>query len=189
MALGIRLTVLTFVFTVGFLSVAPVASHGEIYRYEGEDGVVHYTNVPTDPRFRRMRGGASAHDIQDMIFDSARRYNVDPNLIKAVIKVESNFNPKAVSKAGAVGLMQLMPATSVTLNVGDPFNPHENIRGGVKHLSGLLYRFEGDLPLALAAYHAGETRVRRYGAVPPIEQTQRYVRKVLAAYRGYRNPY
>ena len=127
----------------------------------------------------------TALEIQKIVLSAARRNNLDPDLIKAVIKVESNFNPQAVSKAGAMGLMQLMPATAATLRVKDPFNPRENVEGGVRHLRDLLHEFEGDLTLALAAYHAGATRVKQYGAVPPIEQTKEYIKKVLATYQRY----
>ena len=183
----IRWVAISVAFTLNFIAFGPHKSSAEIYRFTSQDGVIHFTNVPTDPRFRRMTEVRSETDIQSTIVDTAREYNVDPELIRAVIKVESDFDPKAVSKAGAIGLMQLMPATASTLRVHDPFNPHENIKGGVKHLSHLLYQFDGNLTLALAAYHAGETRVKRYGSVPPIPQTQRYIKKVLAVYQDYRS--
>jgi soluble lytic murein transglycosylase-like protein len=163
----------------------PLPAAAEIYQFVSADGVLHFTNVPTDPRYQRMEPAPGSADIQQTIRHSASRYHVDPNLVKAVIKVESDFNPSAVSKAGAIGLMQLMPATADTLKVRDPFNPHENIMGGVRHLSHLLGEFGGDLTLALAAYHAGATRVKRYGDVPPIAETHRYIKKVLAAYSRY----
>lgn len=184
-----RLLFIPVLFTIASVLACPAGARSEIYQFTGEDGVIHFTNVPTDPRFRRMREDRPGSSIQRTIADSARRYNVDPALVRAVIKVESDYDPSAVSKAGAVGLMQLMPATAVKLDVRDPFNPHENIRGGVKHLGYLLYQFNGNVTLALAAYHAGETRVKRYGAVPPITQTRRYIRKVLAAYDKYRRLY
>ena len=164
----------------------------EIYQYVSQDGVIHFTNVPTDPRYRRMVEYKAAvkkttpTDLHETILWQARQHQLDPALVKAVIKVESDFNPEAISAAGAMVLMQLMPATVTTLDVLDPFNPQENIAGGVKHLKGLLDRFDGNLTLALAAYHAGEKRVQRYGQVPPIEQTHRYIRKVMAAYQAYR---
>lgn len=168
------------------------SSQAEVYQYVGQDGVIHFTNVPTDPRYRRMVGDKAVvrtpppRDLQETILSEAHQHQLDPALVKAVIKVESDFNPEAMSAAGAMGLMQLMPNTATTLDVRDPFNPQENIAGGVKHLKGLLDRFDGNLTLALAAYHAGETRVQRYGHIPPIEQTHRYIRKVMAAYQAYR---
>lgn len=169
------------------------SSQAEVYQYISQDGVIHFTNVPTDPRYRRMVGGKAVvktqptRDLQETILLEAHQYQMDPALVKAVIKIESDFNPEAISAAGAMGLMQLMPATATTLDVRDPFNPQENIAGGVKHLKGLLDRFDGNLTLALAAYHAGETKVRRYGHIPPIKQTHRYIQKVMAAYQTYRS--
>ena len=175
--------------TIGLGETSP--SRAQIYQFISPDGVIHFTNVPTDPRYRRMGKSRSllmsrsSMEIQKSILSAARQKNLDPALINAVIKVESDFDPQAVSKAGAMGLMQLMPATAATLRVRDPFDPHENIAAGTRHLSDLLNRFDGNLTLALAAYHAGESRVRRYGTIPPIEQTHRYVKKVMAAYRLY----
>jgi len=166
-------------------------ARGEVYQFIDAAGVVHFSNVPTDPRFRQVRSPAAViplrpQEIHETILSASRQYRVDPALVKAVIKVESDFDPQAVSNAGAMGLMQLMPATASTLDVQNPFNPSENISGGVKLLSYLLGRFNGDLTLALAAYHAGEKTVNRYGQVPPIEKTHRYIQKVLAAYKTYR---
>ncbi|MBI3812171.1 MAG: lytic transglycosylase domain-containing protein [Nitrospirae bacterium] len=166
-------------------------ARGEVYQFMDARGVVHFTNVPTDPRYRHLENPAAITpvrpgEIHQTILSASRRYRVDPALVKAVIKVESDFDPQAVSNAGAMGLMQLMPATASTLDVRNPFNPIENVSGGVKHLSALLSRFNGDLTLALAAYHAGATRVESYGQVPPIEKTHQYIRKVMAAYKTYR---
>jgi soluble lytic murein transglycosylase len=169
--------------------VAPV--RGEIYQFVSPDGVIHFTNVPTDPRYRRMTEESPSarrqvrSEVQATILSEARQHQIDPALIKAVIKVESDFDPYAISPAGAIGLMQLMPATLVTLDVRNPFSVRENIAGGVRHLRDLLDRFGGSLTLALAAYHAGAERVEQYGHVPPIEQTHRYIRKVMAAYQTY----
>ena len=166
-------------------------ARGELYQFTDTHGVAHFTNVPTDPRYRRLQKPAAMipirpEQLHQTILSASRRYRVDPALVKAVIKVESDFNPQAVSSAGAMGLMQLMPATASMLDVQNPFNPTENISGGVKHLSDLLGRFNGDLTLVLAAYHAGAKRVETYGQVPPIEKTHRYIRKVMAAYKTYR---
>lgn len=184
-------TVAMIVLAIHLVSGSTSTSQAQIYQFISPDGAIHFTNVPTDPRYRRMGKGHSlpAHrsslEIQQSILSASRQKNLDPALIKAVIKVESDFDPQAVSKAGAMGLMQLMPGTATDLKVQDPFNPHENITAGTSHLSDLLSRFDGNLTLALAAYHAGEKRVRRHGKIPPIEQTHRYVEKVLSAYQRY----
>jgi soluble lytic murein transglycosylase len=120
-----------------------------------------------------------------MISRFSRQHQLHPALIRAVIKAESDFDPMAVSRAGAVGLMQLMPQTAVQLEVQDLFDPEDNIGGGTKYLRQLLDRFRGNLPLALAAYNAGEHVVDRYRALPPIDETRQYVRKVLRYYRTF----
>jgi soluble lytic murein transglycosylase-like protein len=113
------------------------------------------------------------------IKEVATRYDVSEDLIAAIIEIESQFNPRAVSRRGARGLMQLMPATAARLGVGNPFDPRENIEGGVRHLRRLLDRFDNDLPLALAAYHAGEQAVIDHRGIPPYRQTRQYVNRIL----------
>jgi len=132
----------------------------------------------------RLKGNSSSYDLH--INRSARRYNVDPYLIKAVIKTESDFDCYALSKAGAQGLMQLMPGTAKELNVRNPFNPYENIDGGTRYLRNMLKIFNGNLQLSLAAYNAGPTLVKRLQRIPRIPETERYIQKVLRHYKGYR---
>ncbi|RJQ80202.1 MAG: lytic transglycosylase domain-containing protein [Desulfobacteraceae bacterium] len=115
----------------------------------------------------------------DHIMQAAQSYDVDPALIRAIIVAESGFNPQAVSKRGAQGLMQLMPTTAKSLGVIDSFDPALNIDGGVRYFRRLLDRFEGDVSLALAAYNAGSRYVRQYGGVPPFRATHHYIKKVL----------
>jgi soluble lytic murein transglycosylase-like protein len=129
--------------------------------------------------FRTTRTASSrAEQFDALIKENAAAHGVSPHLVRAVIQQESGFNPRAVSHKGAMGLMQLMPATAADLGVLDPFDPSENIRAGVKYLKGLLTKFAENVPLALAAYNAGPTAVERYGAVPPFRETRDYVSRI-----------
>lgn len=146
-------------------------------------GTSSRTRLATTFRERSKRNSSS---YDHYISRSSRRYNVDPFLIKAVIKAESDFDCYALSKKGAQGLMQLMPATAKELKVRNPFNPHENIDGGTKYLRQMLDQFDGNVPLSLAAYNAGPTLVNRLQRIPKIPETVNYVKKVLGHYKGYR---
>jgi len=175
-------------------------SFADVYQYISEDGIVCYTDLPlgkkADLVMKDKVGSSSSRqrnertDYRDteyfhsIVHEKASKYNLDPLLVKAVIKTESNWNERAVSRKGAMGLMQLMPSTANDMNVRNPFNPEENIEGGVRYLRNLLERFNGDLTLALAAYNAGPKWIDKFGVVPPITETKQYVKKVLSLYTG-----
>jgi len=132
-----------------------------------------------------LRGRAmTSRELDSIIEEAARRHDVDPNLVRSLIKVESNFNTHAVSSKGAMGLMQLMPATARTLNVSNPFDPEQNVDAGVRHLKHLLNDFNGDVKLSLAAYNAGAGAVTRSKGVPPYPETRNYVKRITALYGG-----
>lgn len=178
--------------TAAILAPAPVRA--EVYRLKAPDGTIHFTNAPTDPQYRRLgiATGSEAGWLRlpqgdtrpylNEIVEAASRYGVPDRLVTAVIRAESGFNPRAVSRKGARGLMQLMPATASNLGVRNSFDPRENIHGGVRHLRALIDRFPGNLPLAIAAYNAGEKAVVSYGGIPPYAETQEYVAKVMRFY-------
>jgi soluble lytic murein transglycosylase-like protein len=137
-----------------------------------------------EPQNKSNGTRSAATDFHGIVVDKASKYAIDPSLVHAVIKTESNGNPYAVSRKGAMGLMQLMPGTANDLEVRNPFDPEENIDGGTKYLRDLIERFKGDLTLALAAYNAGPRAVEKRGSVPEITETKQYVRKVLSLYNG-----
>ena len=180
-------------FIVFAAAAAPLQGIADVYVYQDKQGVLSFTNVPTHPGYRRVirdNNGPSVivseNSYEDLIVSASDRHRVDADLIRAVIKAESNFNSEARSNKGAIGLMQLMPDTARLHNVGHIFDPTENIEGGVRHLKLLLGRYQGDLQLSLAAYNAGIKAVEKYGGIPPFAETQDYVRRVLRYYDTYR---
>jgi len=138
----------------------------------------------TRQSYQSLNVGFTQVDIDAAIDQAASRHNVDPNLVRSVIKVESNFNPNAVSRKGAMGLMQLMPATARSLNVSNPFDPQQNVDAGVRHLRKLLDNYRGDVRLSLAAYNAGTGAVSRSAGVPRFRETRNYVRRITDLYAG-----
>jgi soluble lytic murein transglycosylase-like protein len=183
------------------------SARADIYRCKRPDGTLHYTNIrqpgrrcelvvrgsrkskskatskpkrssPKDPaRYRRYDG---------LIDEAARLYQLPETFLRAVMRVESDFNPTVVSRTGAMGLMQLMPKTARSMGVSDPFDARQNVLGGARYLRILANRFKGDLVLTVAAYNAGEGAVEKYNGIPPYKETQRYVRRVLKHYYAYR---
>jgi soluble lytic murein transglycosylase-like protein len=137
-----------------------------------------------NPGYRALASGhqVSAAEIDKAIDEAALKHNVDPNLVRALIKVESNFNARAVSRKGAMGLMQLMPQTAKTLKVSNPFDPQQNVDAGVRHLKELLNNYNGDVPLSLAAYNAGQGAVARNNGIPPYRETKNYVKRITELY-------
>ncbi len=172
----------------------PTRAWGDIYRYQDENGVWHFTNIKNDPRYKlyirtpKQTPGQYIKRYEHIISQASRRFGVDPGLIKAVIKAESDFDHKAVSHRGAQGLMQLMPETAQRMAVTNPFDPQENIFGGTRYLSLLLKRFGNDKKKALAAYNAGPERVEKNNGIPPIPETRAFVERVLKYYRQYLEP-
>lgn len=176
-------------------------AHCDIYRYEDNEGIVHFTDAPTDKRFvifmrdlkkdRQLRtkfrcfNNANSAEYEPIIKACSEKYGVNSSLIKAVIHAESGYNPKAVSNKGASGLMQLMPGTARSLKVSNSFDPKDNVEGGVKYLRFLLDTFHGDVSLALAAYNAGLSKVAKHGGIPPYAETRTYVNRVLSYMQSY----
>jgi len=165
--------------------LAPISSQAGIYRYVDQQGQIHYTNVPTTSKFRLYREEGEPYRLETLITHFAQKFQLDRSLIKAVIKAESNFNPQVVSVKGAQGLMQLMPETAKEVGVNNPFDPSESIYGGSLYLRKMLDSFDQNLDYALAAYNAGPGAVRKYGGIPPYEETQNYVQRVKRYYDYY----
>jgi hypothetical protein len=183
-------------FVMNLLFFTAPACYADIYRYTDSEGVIHLTNIPTEHGVPyvlvmkekrvifKLKGDIAGYD--DLIAKASSRYRIDSSLVKAVIKAESNFNHRAVSPVGAQGLMQLMPATAASLQVRDSFHPETNIDGGVRYLRYLMNLFNGNLPLVLAAYNAGENAVlRNNNRIPPYRETQMYVKRVLSLFDQY----
>lgn len=187
-----------------FCMLLPAIGFAQVYKWVDENGVVTFSNIapPTDQEYRVLRFPCYAADPKcrsvrwekvplntrsySSEISSAAAFNaVDESLIRAIIHAESAYQPDARSPKGAQGLMQLMPSTAAELQVGNPFDPAENIEGGTRYLSQLLAEFKGDVELATAAYNAGPNAVYKYGGVPPYDETREYVRRVTILYKRY----
>jgi soluble lytic murein transglycosylase-like protein len=190
----LRLLLFALTLTAGWLA-GVVPARADVYAWRDKDGRLVLSDRPaaatTAPacyavygndaiRTTRAIATATRADMHSLIDEHAALQSISPDLVRAVIQVESAWNPRAVSAKGALGLMQLMPATAAELGVVNPFDPSQNIRAGVKYLKRLLDRYDGNTELALAAYNAGPTAVDRYGRVPPYRETQAYVRRIIS---------
>ena len=170
--------------------------HADIYMYIDDNGVMHFTNAPTSNQHdykvyikERISVSTNFHapDKYDkLISNASKEFNVDSRLLKAMIKAESDFDPRAISRKGAMGLMQIMPENFKMLNLDNPFDPWQNIRAGAQYFKKLYKRFNGKLALSLAAYNAGPTAVDHYKSIPPYQETEEYVRRVLRYYRTFK---
>ncbi len=181
-----------------FFCMLPLFAHSAIYGYVDDSGTYHFTNmIPVGKKFRVVisnkikfvvaRTFSNITTYDSLIERHASNIGVDPTLIKAVMKAESNFNPNAMSYKGAQGLMQLMPDTARLMKVDNPFDPDDNIRGGTRYLKYLSEVFGGDLDLVLAAYNAGPARVKEYKMnIPPYEETRTYIQRVKSYYNKFK---
>lgn len=173
--------------------ILPVGA--DIFRFIDSNGALYFTNVPTSSSYKlfikeypsKVKNNQFTNQYDHFIAEASKKHGVPFLLLKAIIKAESNFSRTAVSKAGALGLMQIMPSNLKNFKINDPFNAWENIMGGAMYFKKLLLRFKGKLPLALAAYNAGPDRVDRYQGIPPFKETKDYVEKVMKYYDILKN--
>ena len=174
------------------LLVLSQCAFADVYMRRNSDGTLSFTNCPDAEGWqvymreapRTYQSQVSRGHVNTLVHNLSADYGVDPELIKSVIQVESGYNQQAQSSKGAIGLMQLLPSTAIEMGVTDPWEPDQNIKGGIKYLAYLLKRYSGNLELALAAYNAGPSAVDSHGGIPPYPETQDYVRKVLQILDG-----
>lgn len=180
-------------------------AYASTYKYTDDNGVVHFTDNPSNLQNNLYRtlythshsdairqAGFESNVIKEQLFageieSAASKYAVDPHFVRAIIKAESDFNPYAVSEKGALGLMQLIPETAKKYDVEKPFDPEQNIEGGVRYLKDLFSLFDGNLKKIVAAYNAGESMVKKYNDIPPFRETQHFVKRVISYYKKYKS--
>lgn len=182
---------------IALLLVYAVPVCAEVYFYRDKNGVMHFTNAPSSEEYRpyfkeaykyrvpAFTADTNPRQYRRFIDEASRVHGISSALLKAIIKVESDYNPRAVSRKGAMGLMQIMPENFAICNINNPYDPRQNIMGGTQFLKSLMVRFDGDLSMAVAAYNAGAGAVERNKGIPPFEETRNYVAKVLKLYKRY----
>jgi len=173
-----------FVSLILFCTAA--AANADIYKFVDENGVTHFTNTPRGDGYTKVISestGQSEGNFDHIIREKSRKYDIEPSIIRALISAESNWDVYAISDKGAIGLMQLMPATAWEMNVKNPFDPEQNIEGGTRYLRMLLDRFNGNIEVAVAAYNAGPGAVQKSGGIPSFSETRKFVRNVISSYR------
>ena len=176
-------------FIIIFIIASCISYAGTIYFYKDKNGVLHFTDIPDNPKYKPFISDYSLinkKQIKKILKRYCQIYNVDYYLAYSILKVESNFNPNAISKKGAKGLMQIVPVTQRELKIFSPFDPEENIEGGVRYLRKLMDRF-GRIEVVIAAYNAGPNAVIKYNGIPPYRETKDYVKKVLRLYKRLKN--
>ena len=192
MIIAVQIRIVGMLIAVLFLFVVVPVVQADIYLFIDSQGVLHFTNAPTSSQYtlyikERPKPATATKKYDGIIQEASNTFGLSFSLLKAMIKVESNFDSRAISKKGALGLMQIMPQNLQAFNIREPYDPKDNIMGGARYFKSLIERFEGKLPLALAAYNAGPTIVDKYRDIPPIKETQDYVKKVMKYFYLYKN--
>jgi soluble lytic murein transglycosylase-like protein len=192
MIVAVQIRIMGMLIAALFLFVAATVVQADIYMFIDSQGVLHFTNAPTSSQYKlyikeRPKPAEATKKYDGIIQEASNTFGLSFSLLKAMIKVESDFDSRAISKKGALGLMQIMPQNLRAFNIQEPYDPKDNIMGGARYFKSLIERFEGKLPLALAAYNAGPTIVDKYRNIPPIKETEDYVKRVMKYFYLYKN--
>ena len=181
---------ITFICIVIMFGSFSPSSHADIYKFVDDEGIMHFTNIPNGKDYKKIMSTpkqSSANSYDQIIQMKSIKYDIEPSIIKALISAESDWDVNAVSRKGAMGLMQLMPSTAEDMQIQNPFDPEQNIEAGTKYLRLLLNRFSGDLELAVAAYNAGPSTVEKYGGIPSFPETRKFVKNVISDHNNKSN--